>query len=206
MGRLGDPYATDTLRRLLPQPSAVPPAALDQLLACGELIAAVVFAEAVARQGIAAVTLAPHQLGIMTTGQPGSARIVDVQPHYVRAAIVEDIVPVVPGFIGVSDDGTITTLGRGSSDTTAAALGAALGASVVELYKEFGPIHDADPRLTDGAQAVAQMSYEDLLKITTRDTATPVHPEAIAIARRARIPLRICGVTDRRETIVAEVG
>src|SRR5205823_2391550 len=142
IGRRGAPYATDTLVDELRQIDTTQPPnprELDMMMACGEIISTAVMAATLQSVGCPAIALSGGQAGIITDGEYGNARILSIHPHSIRKAIERGQIPVVCGFQGVTsvteeaEHGSITTLGRGGSDTTASALGAALGASAVEI-------------------------------------------------------------------------
>ena len=133
MGRAGDPYATDTLLELVRREGgSTPPRELDLLMSCGELIAAVVMATVLRRMGCSATALSGMQAGIITDDRFTDARIVRVEPARVLHLLEQGQVAVVAGFQGATAAGEVTTLGRGGSDTTAAALGVALRAEWVD--------------------------------------------------------------------------
>ena len=134
MGRKGDPYATDTLISLLQQAGVPAKHDLDIMMACGELMSAALLATSLRQVNIKAVALAGWQAGILTDANFGDARIITVQADYLHSLLAQGVVPVVAGFQGASEKGDITTLGRGGSDTSAAAIGVALGASAIEIY------------------------------------------------------------------------
>ncbi len=192
MGRAGDPYATDTLIQLargVYQDTA--PRELDLLISCGEVISAVVAANTLKRAGLKnAAVLTGGQAGIITDRNFGDARILRVQPdHLVRHLERGDLV-VVAGFQGVAETGDITTLGRGGSDTTAAALGVALRAEVVEIFTDVDGVKTADPRIVPEARTLQVMSYEEILNMAN-EGARVLHPRAVELAMRANLPLRV---------------
>ncbi len=189
MGRQGAPYATDTLLSLV-DAAALEPEHLDLLLACGEVIAAAVVASCLVRRGIAAVPLTGGAAGIVTDGTHGSARILEVDPTPLEALLAGGRVPVVAGFQGRTRDGKLTTLGRGGSDTTAAALGAALKAEVVDIFTDVEGLMTADPRIVADARRVPAADYDEVLQMATLG-ARVMHPRAVEIARQFSVPLRI---------------
>lgn len=190
MGRAGDPYATDTLLGLLDGGAEAEPRDRDLLLACGEIIACVVLAHALRAQELPAVALTGRDAGIITDANFGNARILRVDTERVLGHLREGRVPVVAGFQGITGDGQVTTLGRGGSDTTAAALGAALRAEAVEIFKDVEGIYTADPRLVPEAVRLDRTSYREIVEMAHLG-AKVVHPRAVEIAMEGRVPLRI---------------
>lgn len=194
MGRRGEPYATDTLLDLVRSGKgggiALPKREKDLLLACGEIISAAVLAAALADEGIPCVTLTGAQAGIVTNDDYGNARIAEVQPERILAQLQAGNVVIVAGFQGVTASGDITTLGRGGSDTTAAALGAALGADTVDIFTDVDGVLTADPRMVKDARPLAVVSYEEASNMA-HNGAKVIHPRAVEIAMRAGVPLRV---------------
>lgn len=232
IGRRGAPYATDTLvdelRRIDPtQPPN--PREMDMMMACGEIISTAVMAATLQSLGCPAIALSGGQAGIITDGEYGNARILSIHPHSIRKAIERGQIPVVCGFQGVtsvteeSEHGSITTLGRGGSDTTASALGAALGAAGVEIYTDVDGVKSADPDMVPNARTLDVCTYEEVAEIAHQG-AKVIHPRAAEIAMDYGIPLwvkstfsdlpgtRICGDDDvpeemrRRVTGVTHTG
>ncbi len=191
MGRAGDPYATDTLislaRSVHPDTA---PREIDLLASCGEIISAVVMVNTLKSAGIDAMVLSGGQAGIITDTRFTEARIVRVDPDHLTRHVGEGKVVVVAGFQGVTDAGDITTLGRGGSDTTAAALGVALRAEVVEIYTDVDGIKTADPSIVPEARTMESMTYEEICQLAN-EGARVVHPRAVEIAMRGNIPIRI---------------
>ncbi|MBE3591082.1 MAG: aspartate kinase [Firmicutes bacterium] len=190
MGRSGDPYATDTLIALARREGPVDARNLDLLMACGETIAAVVAVGALARGGIKANALTGAQAGIITDARHGDARVLRVEPGAILHNLDDGVVPVVTGFQGVSEAGEVTTLGRGGSDTTAAALGAALAAELVEIFTDVDGIKTADPRIVPDARTLDTVTYEEVFQMAHQG-AKVVHPRAVELAMRAGVPLRV---------------
>ena len=134
MGRKGEPYATDTLLSLVSDNfKKENKLALDLLMCCGELISSVVMADELSKNGIDAVPLSGGQAGIITDNNFNSASLKDFDDTRIMEVLEEGKVPVVTGFQGVTEEGFFTTLGRGGSDTSAAILGAALEAEMIEI-------------------------------------------------------------------------
>jgi len=189
MGRRGAPYATDTLLDLIAG-QEVDNREKDLLLSCGEIISGVVLVGALKEAGLPAVCLTGAQAGIITDGRFGDARIMRVEPQRVLRELEAGRVVVVAGFQGVSADGEITTLGRGGSDTTAAALGVALEAEAVEIFTDVDGLKTADPRIVEDARTLRTVTYNELCQLAY-EGARVIHPRAVEIAREKNIPLRI---------------
>ena len=191
MGRAGQPYATDTLIGLLKNGEDDPPAReLDLIMACGEIISVAVMVQALKAAGLEAVGLTGGQAGILTDRNYGQARILEVRPEALLRVVREGKVAVVAGFQGMTADGEITTLGRGGSDTTAAALAVALGAELLEIFTDVDGVMTADPRLVQDARPLATMTYTEICEMAHLG-AKVVHPRAVEIAMEGRIPIRI---------------
>lgn len=200
MGRRGAPYATDTLLQLVKTCNeGASKRELDQMMYCGEIISAVMMASTLAKMGIPSVSLTGGQAGIVTDDHFGSARIVKVQTNDMHALLKEGIVPVVCGFQGVTIEGAHTTLGRGGSDTTAAALGNALDAEKIEIYTDVAGIMTADPKLVSEARLLETATYQEVCQMAEQG-AKVIHPRAVEIAMQKNIPLVI------RSTFSDEVG
>lgn len=191
MGREGDPYATDTLlslaRTVYP---SLPPREIDLLVSVGEVISAVLLCAYLRRRGESAVVLTGAQAGVITDRTFGNARILRVEPDHVRRHLERGDLCVVAGFQGASESGDITTLGRGGSDTTAAALGVALRAELVEIYTDVDGVKTADPRIVPEARTLRVVSYEEIFQMAHQG-AKVVHPRAVELAMRANVPLRV---------------
>ena len=197
IGRRGAPYATDTLVQELKQidPTAPPnPRELDMMMACGELISTAVMASTLQSMGSESLAISGGQAGIITDGEYGNARILSINPHSIWKAIERGQIPVVCGFQGVTsvteeaEHGSITTLGRGGSDTTAAALGAALDACGVEIYTDVNGVKTADPDMVANAKTLPICTYAEVAEMAHLG-AKVVHPRAAEIAMHYGIPL-----------------
>lgn len=208
IGRKGEPYATDTL---LGQLEAVAPDVdpslrdRDLLMACGEIISTVIMAQTLKAAGLRAVALTGPQAGIVTDYKYGDAQILHIDPTYIHQLLDgEDVdVVVVAGFQGVTEKGAITTLGRGGSDTTASALGAALGAEKVEIYTHVNGVMTADPEVCPNARTLDMVTYEEVCNMAHQG-AKVIHPRAAEIAMAYQIPLWVKSSFERaRGTLVA---
>lgn len=191
IGRKGDPYATDTLIEFIQGIYRdTHPRELDIIMSCGEIISAVVMVNTLRCKGYEGVAITGRQAGILTDNNFGNAEIYKVRPDFVRDTLKKGKIPVIAGFQGSTEEGEITTLGRGGSDTTAAILGEALNALSVEIYTDVDGIMTADPRIVPNATTLKHISYLEVLQIADQG-ARVIHPRAVQIAMRSGIPLVI---------------
>jgi len=207
IGRRPDPYATDTLLdQLQSYADAVQLNERDMLLSCGELISATLMGAQIRAEGIPAVVFSGGEAGIETDEEFGSAKITAIKPERIMKALKTGQVVVVAGFQGMTKHGAVTTLGRGGSDTSATALGAALSAELVDIYTDVNGILTADPKLVSDAKPIAKVSYAEICHMA-REGAKVVHPRAVEIAQHARIPVRIRSTfSDDEGTLVQDAA
>ncbi|HZK34528.1 MAG TPA: aspartate kinase [Bacillota bacterium] len=191
MGRLGEPYSTDSLVMLVKENNRhISLRELDLIMSVGEIISSVLMVDTLNSIGVDAWAFTGGQAGIITDKNFGEANILDVRPDLVIDCINRGIVPVVAGFQGVAEDGEITTLGRGGSDTTAAVLAKALFAEQIEIYTDVDGIMTADPRIVPNARKLDSLSYSETLEIADQG-AKVIHPGAIVVAMKQQIPIVI---------------
>lgn len=170
--------------------SAPPPDALDALKAVGELHSAALLAAAVTAAGCRAEVVLPWQV-IRTDALFGDANIQSVYTPPLLDLLKRGIVPIVPGFVGVTSDGRLTTLGRGGSDYTAVALAVALLARRVELCKaEVDGVYDADPHTHPNAQRFELLTHEEAVRLS-RGGAKVLQGKAAELAQRWQIPILV---------------
>lgn len=205
MGRKGAPYATDSLLGLVEGL----PARLEErdwLMATGEIVSAIVCAHELRAAGIDARAFTGADAGIITDGAHGSASITEIRTARLARSIEAGEVPVVAGFQGVTPDGELTTLGRGGSDTTACALGVALGAESVEIYTDVDGVATADPRTCDGAETLTVIGADELFQMA-RHGSRVVHTPAAELALSSGLALRVRNTfTDHPGTLVADIA
>jgi aspartate kinase len=164
---------------------------LDMLLTAGERISMALLAMAIKSLGQEARSYTGSQAGLMTDAKHGSARIVDVNPSRVRAALDAGAIAIVAGFQGFNrGTGDITTLGRGGSDTTAVALAAALGADVCEIYTDVDGVFTADPRVVPTARKIDTITSEEMLELAAAG-AKVLYIRAVEYARRHGVTLHV---------------
>jgi aspartate kinase len=191
IGRTGDPYATDTFLNMVKgiYPD-VPKRELDILMSCGEVISGVVMVSTLSGLGHEAVLLTGAQAGIITNNCFGDARIARIEPKNILENLAQGKVVIVTGFQGSTEDGEVTTLGRGGSDTTASALGVALDAEAIDIYTDVEGIMTADPRIVDNAKILDVITYNEICQLAHQG-AKVIHPRAVEIAMQKNIPLRV---------------
>ena len=199
LGRAPEPYATDSLLALVDSAPAGPNR--DLLLSCGELIAAAVFADVLRSRGARARAMTGAQAGIVTDDRHGEARVVRVRPDAVLEALLGGVVAVVAGFQGATEDGVVTTLGRGGSDLTAIALGAALDSEVVEIVTDTSGVLSADPRVVRTARPIATAGYDEMAELAA-EGARVMHSGAAALAHETRTPYAVKGLRDNFGTTI----
>ena len=191
MGRSPEPYATDSLLGLVRDDAEFKNLSeLDQLMACGEVISCVVLSHTLRRNGLPSRTFDGRQAGIKTTDDPGNAKILEINTERLAAYVASGGVPVVAGFQGVNSLGDVTTLGRGGSDTSAVALGAALRAHFVEIYTDVDGVMTADPRVFKGGEILQQINFEEMGELAS-EGAKVVHPRAVEMADEHGVPVWI---------------
>ncbi|GKU82526.1 aspartate kinase [Niallia sp. NCCP-28] len=191
MGRKGEPYATDTLLSLIGgAENRLSKRENDLLLSCGEIISSVVFTEMLVNNNIKATALTGAQAGFLTNDDFNQARIIEMDVARLKKELEIVDVVVVAGFQGASANGDTTTLGRGGSDTSAAALGAALDAEVIDIFTDVEGIMTADPRIAENARPLSVVTYTEVCNMAYQG-AKVIHPRAVEIAMQAKVPIRI---------------
>jgi aspartate kinase len=191
IGRDNDPYATDTLIKLVKEINQQPlTREMDLIMSCGEIISGVLLANYLSQTGIKSRFLTGQQAGVVTDDNFGNAHVLYVNPRNILEDLEKGFTPVVAGFQGISENGELTTLGRGGSDTTASALGVALNAEIIDIFTDVEGIMTADPRIVNNARLLEAISYNEICQLA-REGARVVHPRAIEIAMQGNVPLRV---------------
>lgn len=179
---------------------------LDMLLTSGEQISIASLAIAIEDLGKKAVSLNAFQVNFKTTDEHTKATILDINTDIIKDKLSEGNVVVFAGFQGITENNEITTLGRGGSDTTAVALGAALNADEVEIYTDVDGIYTADPRVVKNPKKLNAISYQEMLEMAASG-AKVLHPRAVEIAARYGIKIHLRSSFDNSTgTIVKEKG
>ncbi|ADF40955.1 MULTISPECIES: aspartate kinase [Priestia] len=207
MGRKGEPYATDTLLSLVDgNKASLNKRELDMLMACGELISSVVFTNLLNENGIKATALNGAQAGFVTNDDFTNAKILEMKCDRLLKELEEYDVVVVTGFQGATTEGDTTTLGRGGSDTSASALGAALMADYIDIFTDVEGVMTADPRIVEDARPLSVVTYNEICNMAYQG-AKVVHPRAVEIAMQAKVPMRVRSTyADSTGTLVTSQG
>ncbi len=163
---------------------------MDMLLSTGEGVSIALLAIAIKAAGADAVSFNAMQIGIMTEDVHAKARIKEIKTKKLEQALAAGKIIVVAGFQGVTDDGEITTLGRGGSDTSAVALAAALGADRCDIYTDVDGVYTTDPRIVPNASKLDMVSYDEMLELAHAGAGV-LHPRSVEIAKHYGVPMRV---------------
>ncbi len=161
----------------------------DTVVASGEQVTAGLLAMTLRNMGVRARSWLGWQIPLITDGAHGKARIDDIPPEKLAAAMGSGEVAVIAGFQGVTRDGRIATLGRGGSDTSAVAIAAALNASC-DIYTDVDGVYTTDPRIEARARRLARVSYEEMLELASQG-AKVLQTRSVEMAMAHRVPVRV---------------
>ena len=186
---MGD--STDRLielaREVCPEPDA---RELDALLATGEMVSTALLAMALCKAGCRARSWNAMQLPLETTGPAGRARIERVGCEGIERDLASGVVPVVAGFQGRAENGDLTTIGRGGSDTTAVALAVALRADECQILTDVDGVYTTDPRMVPEARRLPVVSFEEMLELAGQGSRV-LHLRSVEFAARHGMKLRV---------------
>ncbi len=182
---------TDRLLGLAGAISELPsPRETDQLLATGEQVSAALLAIALIERGIPARSLNGAQMRVRTDGVFSRARIRSIDHAVIDSALSDDEVVVATGFQGIDDDGNLTTLGRGGSDTSAVALAAALSADECEIYTDVLGVYTADPNVCASAKKLDEIAFEEMMEMASLG-AKVLQIRSVELAMNHNVPIRV---------------
>lgn len=170
----------DLAKQITDRPSA---REMDMLLSTGEQVSVALFAMAIQAAGHKAVSLTGAQIGIRTDSTHTKARIHSISTDHVNTLLDDGAIVIAAGFQGIDQNGNITTLGRGGSDTTAVALAAVLGADVCEIYTDVDGVYTTDPRLLSQARRLPSISYDEMLELASLGAGV-MHSRSIEFAKK----------------------
>ena len=166
------------------------PREMDVLLASGEQASAALTAIALQGLGVPAQSFLADQLPIRTDSAHPRARIEHIGTEALFQALDAGVGPVVAGFQGLAADGSITTLGRGGSDTTAVALAAALKADECQIYTDVDGVYTTDPRVVSSARRLPRVTFEEMLEMASLGSKV-LHPRSVEFAGKYGVPVRV---------------
>lgn len=203
LSAMGD--VTDELVSLAAAISDNPPEReMDMLLATGEQVSIALLAMAIHSLGHDAVSFTGAQVGIVTDPSHTKAKITEVRADRVREALAQGKIVIAAGFQGMTPDGTITTLGRGGSDTTAVAVAAGVEADVCEIFTDVDGVFSADPRICPAARKIDVISYDEMLEMAASGAGV-LQLRSVEFARSHGVVIHCrSSFNDRLGTIVKE--
>lgn len=163
---------------------------MDMLIATGEQVSIALFAMAIKNLGYDAVSLLADQVAIHTDTMHTKARIQEIDAVRIKKHLDNGKIVVIAGFQGVTDNGDITTLGRGGSDTTAVALAAAMQADACEIFTDVEGIYTADPGICAKAKKIDYISYDEMLELASLG-AKVLDIRSVGLAKRFGVPVHV---------------
>jgi aspartate kinase len=161
---------------------------LDQLVSTGEQVTCSLLAIMLGSMGYGARSYLGWQIPMKTDGAFGAARIEDVDAKSILSDLEEGTIVVVAGFQGIDEDGNVTTLGRGGSDTSAVAVAAALKADLCEIYTDVDGVYTTDPNIVAEARKLRRVAHEEMLEMASLG-AKVLHIRAVELAMNQRVPM-----------------
>ena len=166
------------------------PREMDVLLSTGEQVSIALLAMALCERGIPARSFTGSQVRVRTTNIHRRARITAVEVTRLQQSLDKGEVPVIAGFQGVDDEGDITTIGRGGSDTSAVALAVALQASECQILTDVDGVYTTDPRMVPEARLLERISFEEMLELAGQGSRV-LHLRSVEFAAKYQVPLRV---------------
>ena len=175
---------------------------LDSLASTGEQVSAALVAMTIQQLGGRARSFLGHQVRISTDAAYTKARIQSIEGSKLLQAVQGGSIAVVAGFQGIDPDGSITTLGRGGSDTTAVAIAAAIKADVCEIYTDVDGVYTTDPNICPSARKIDRISYEEMLELASLG-AKVLQIRSVEVAMKYGVPVHVrSSFSDRTGTMV----
>jgi aspartate kinase len=163
---------------------------LDMLLATGELVTIALTSMCIQRLGKPAISLTGWQAGCITEPSHNKARIAEIKKDRIHQHLERGEIVVVAGFQGITEDGEVTTLGRGGSDTSAVALAAAFDAVRCDIYTDVTGVYTTDPRVVKEARKLDLISHEEMIELASLG-AKVLHPRSVELAKKYNLDLRV---------------
>ena len=163
---------------------------MDVLVSTGEQVTIALLCMALHKIGIEAKSYTGSQVRILTDNAYGKARIKEIDGHKMKDDLNAGCVVVVAGFQGSDENGNITTLGRGGSDTTAVALAAALKADECQIYTDVDGVYTTDPRVVSEAKRLEKITFEEMLEMASQGSKV-LQIRSVEFAGKYKVPLRV---------------
>ena len=167
----------------------------DVLLSVGEQVTIALLSMMLLKRGYTAESFLGRQVKILTDSAHTKARILNIDTQKLEAKIADGVIPVVAGFQGEDENGDITTLGRGGSDTTAVALSAALKAKECQIYTDVEGVFTTDPRVVETARCLDRITFEEMLELASLGSRV-LHTRSVEFASKYQVPLRVTSSFD----------
>jgi len=174
------------------------PRELDALLATGEQVTIALLSIALAERGYPARSYTGGQVRIVTDSVFTKARIQNIEAERIQADLAAGRIVVVAGFQGVDENGNITTLGRGGSDTTAVALAAALNAAECQIFTDVDGVYTTDPRVVPQARRLPRITFEEMLEMASLGSKV-LQIRSVEFAGKYNVPLRVLSAFEETE-------
>lgn len=168
---------------------------LDALLSTGEQVTTSLLSSSIIKKGHKAISLTGAQAGIITDSAFNKARIESINNSFIKKHLDSGTIVVVAGFQGVNEDGSITTLGRGGSDTSAVAISVALDAKECQIFTDVDGVYTTDPRISPGAKKIDQITTEEMLELSSQGSKV-LQPRAVEFAGKYDVGIRVLSAFD----------
>jgi len=163
---------------------------LDMLLSVGEQISAALLAMRIEELGEKAISFNGSQLDIKTNNDYNNAKILNISPKKILDKLDDGYIVIITGFQGIDSEGNTTTLGRGGSDTSAVAIGAAVNADKIEIYTDVDGVYTSDPRIVKKSKKIKDISYDEMIEMADKG-AKVLHCRSIELASKYEIPVHL---------------
>jgi aspartate kinase len=176
----------------------------DTVVATGEQVTSGLLALTLQNMGVDARSWLGWQVPVRTSSAHGSARIMEIETEELEKRLNAGQVAVIAGFQGIAEDGRVTTLGRGGSDTTAVAFAAALKADRCDIYTDVDGVYTTDPRIVAKARKLDKITYEEMLEMASLG-AKVLQTRSVELAMRYKVPVHVCSsFSDEPGTMVVD--
>ena len=175
----------------------------DALVATGETVSSALLAMALYSKGLKAKSYSASQISMRTTDSFSKAKILDVDAKKILEVLDDDTIPIITGFQGITEDGDITTLGRGGSDTTAVAIAAQVKAKRCDIYTDVDGIYTTDPKIVPNAKKLDSITMEEMLELAGQG-AKVMQTRAVEFANKYEVPVRVLSsFNDGKGTLIS---